>query len=57
MFLGLTGYRLKGADLYHAGVADFYVNRDNLTTLKEEIRKYLIIIIILFSNVKERNLE
>ena len=24
-FLGLTGYRLKGADLLHAGVADHYV--------------------------------
>ena len=39
MFMGLTGYRLKGADLYHAGVADFYVKSENLTALKAEIQK------------------
>jgi enoyl-CoA hydratase/carnithine racemase len=39
MFLGLTGYRLKGADLYHAGVADFFVQRESLKSLKEEISK------------------
>jgi enoyl-CoA hydratase/carnithine racemase len=37
MFLGLTGYRLKGADLFHAGVADYYVNRENLASLKQDI--------------------
>jgi 3-hydroxyisobutyryl-CoA hydrolase len=30
MFLGLTGFRLKGADLYHAGIADYYVQREKL---------------------------
>lgn len=24
-YLGLTGYRLKGADLVHAGLADYFV--------------------------------
>jgi len=33
MFIGLTGYRLKGADLYHAGLADYYVSRDNINSL------------------------
>ncbi len=37
LFIGLTGYRLKGADLYHAGVADYYVQRDKLHMLKDEI--------------------
>jgi 3-hydroxyisobutyryl-CoA hydrolase len=31
MFLGLTGYRLKGADLYHAGLADYYIPRNRIT--------------------------
>jgi 3-hydroxyisobutyryl-CoA hydrolase len=30
MFLALTGYRLRGADLYYSGLADFYVDRDDL---------------------------
>ncbi len=28
MFLGLTGHRLKGADIYHAGLSDYFVPRD-----------------------------
>ena len=37
MFLGLTGHILKGADLYHAGLADYYVPRERLNSLVKEI--------------------
>ena len=30
MFLALTGYRLKGADVYHAGIATHYVTSDKV---------------------------
>lgn len=39
MYLGLTGYRLKGADLLHAGIAHYYVKRENLSKLAETIAK------------------
>jgi hypothetical protein len=37
MFLGLTGTRLKGQELVQIGLADFYVKRDNLGKLEEDL--------------------
>lgn len=37
MFIGLTGYRLKGSDLFHAGLADYFVPRNKLDSLVQEI--------------------
>lgn len=37
MWLALTGARLKGADLFHAGVATHYVRRERLEALKGEL--------------------
>lgn len=37
MYLGLTGERLKGADLLHAGVANFACLSERLPNLKEDL--------------------
>eukprot|EP00730_Choanoeca_flexa_P014754 TRINITY_DN6567_c0_g1_i1.p1 TRINITY_DN6567_c0_g1~~TRINITY_DN6567_c0_g1_i1.p1 ORF type:complete len:380 (+),score=103.20 TRINITY_DN6567_c0_g1_i1:106-1245(+) len=37
MFLALTGHRLKGEQVYHAGVATHYVNSEDLPKLKEDL--------------------
>lgn len=37
MYLGLTGYRLKGNSVFHAGVATHLVKFDQLNELKNEI--------------------
>lgn len=37
MFLALTGYRLKGADVYHAGLATHYTNSVDLQQLQNEL--------------------
>ena len=34
MFLGLTGYRLKGPDVFHAGIATHYVDMKNISNLE-----------------------
>ncbi|CAD8188855.1 unnamed protein product [Paramecium pentaurelia] len=36
-YLGLSGFRLKGADLVHAGLADFYVQSSELQNLISKI--------------------
>lgn len=36
-FLGLTGTRLKGAELVQTGIADFYVKKEKLQVLEKEI--------------------
>jgi len=37
LFLGLTGYRLKGADVYHAGIATHALNSTNLGEIEQEL--------------------
>jgi enoyl-CoA hydratase/carnithine racemase len=37
MFLGLSGHRLKGADLKHLGIATHYTTVENLPALKADI--------------------
>eukprot|EP00116_Pleurobrachia_bachei_P003454 sb/3463716/ len=37
MFLGLTGYRIKGADLKHLGIATHYTEMEKLPSLKSAI--------------------
>uniref|UniRef100_A0A914I095 3-hydroxyisobutyryl-CoA hydrolase, mitochondrial n=1 Tax=Globodera rostochiensis TaxID=31243 RepID=A0A914I095_GLORO len=37
MFLALTGYRLHGADVYHAGLATHYVESANLQRVQDEL--------------------
>lgn len=37
MFLGLTGHRLKGADVLHAGIATHYVPSERLPALKNAL--------------------
>lgn len=37
MFLALTGYRLKGADVYHAGISTHAVNNKEVDDIKEEL--------------------
>ncbi|XP_058798102.1 3-hydroxyisobutyryl-CoA hydrolase, mitochondrial [Phymastichus coffea] len=37
MFLGLTGYRLKGVDVLHAGIATHYVSSDKLEDVTTEL--------------------
>lgn len=37
LFLGLTGYRLKGTDLIHAGLATHYVPAERLKNLEQEL--------------------
>ncbi|KAL5263971.1 hypothetical protein ACHWQZ_G005162 [Mnemiopsis leidyi] len=37
MFLGLSGHRLKGADLKHLGIATHFTSVDNLPALKADI--------------------
>lgn len=39
MFLALTGYRLKGRDVYHAGIASHFIARQNIPQLREELSK------------------
>lgn len=39
MFLALTGYRLKGADVYHAGLATNYIDSKSVHELEEELKK------------------
>jgi 3-hydroxyisobutyryl-CoA hydrolase len=39
LFLALTGYRLKGADLLKAGIATHYVNSANLEALEGDLLK------------------
>jgi len=36
-FLGLTGYRLKGADVYHAGISTHAVTQKDADSLQEEL--------------------
>lgn len=36
-FLGLTGYRLKGADVYHAGISTHAVSQKDVNSLQEEL--------------------
>jgi len=36
-FLGLTGYRLKGADVFHAGISTHAVNTKDAANLQEEL--------------------
>lgn len=37
VYLGLTGARLKGVELVQAGIANYYIKKDNLSKLKEEL--------------------
>ncbi|XP_052868699.1 3-hydroxyisobutyryl-CoA hydrolase, mitochondrial [Anopheles cruzii] len=37
LYLGLTGYRLKGRDVYKAGVATHYVESKNLQALEQQL--------------------
>ncbi|CAD5214930.1 unnamed protein product [Bursaphelenchus okinawaensis] len=37
MFLALTGYRLKGADVFHSGLATHYINSTDLASLQNEL--------------------
>jgi len=37
IFLGLTGYRLKGADVYHAGISTHAVSQKDSESLQEEL--------------------
>eukprot|EP00127_Corallochytrium_limacisporum_P002616 Clim_evm52s134 gene=Clim_evmTU52s134 len=39
MFLGLTGYRLKGGDVYHAGVGTHYVPSEKLADLERDLAR------------------
>uniref|UniRef100_A0AC34RJ39 3-hydroxyisobutyryl-CoA hydrolase, mitochondrial n=1 Tax=Panagrolaimus sp. JU765 TaxID=591449 RepID=A0AC34RJ39_9BILA len=39
MFLALTGYRLKGADVYHAGLATHYVEAKHVSSLEEALKR------------------
>lgn len=41
LYLGLTGARLKGVELVQAGLANYYIKKDNLTKLKDELCKSL----------------
>ncbi|CAG0887781.1 unnamed protein product, partial [Cyprideis torosa] len=37
LFLALTGHRLKGADVYHAGIATHYVHSSSLPQIEEAL--------------------
>ena len=37
MFLALTGYRLKGLDLFHAGIATHYMDMKNISNLERKL--------------------
>jgi 3-hydroxyisobutyryl-CoA hydrolase len=39
MFLALTGYRLKGADVFHSGLATHYVESKNIPEVESELTK------------------
>uniref|UniRef100_A0A914YE66 3-hydroxyisobutyryl-CoA hydrolase, mitochondrial n=1 Tax=Panagrolaimus superbus TaxID=310955 RepID=A0A914YE66_9BILA len=39
MFLALTGYRLKGADVFHSGLATHYVESKHIPEIKDELIK------------------
>lgn len=41
-YLGLTGTQLKGEDVFKAGIANYYVSRDNLPKIFEEIKRELV---------------
>lgn len=41
LYLGLTGARLKGKDLVAAGIANYYVPRDKLHLLQQDIMRNL----------------
>lgn len=38
MFLALTGYRLKGADVFHAGLATHYVDSSSVAELENALK-------------------
>ncbi|KAE9556075.1 hypothetical protein FO519_000709 [Halicephalobus sp. NKZ332] len=38
MFLALTGYRLKGADVWHSGLATHYVNSSSIPELENALK-------------------
>uniref|UniRef100_A0A914C7L6 3-hydroxyisobutyryl-CoA hydrolase, mitochondrial n=1 Tax=Acrobeloides nanus TaxID=290746 RepID=A0A914C7L6_9BILA len=37
LFMALTGFRLKGADIYHVGLASHYTKSSNLVTLEQHL--------------------
>jgi len=41
MYLGLTGARLKGKELVATGVANYYVPREKLAALEQEVKDSL----------------
>lgn len=41
LYLGLTGARLKGKELVATGVANYYVPRDRLEALEEDVKSSL----------------
>jgi 3-hydroxyisobutyryl-CoA hydrolase len=53
MFLALTGYRLKGADVYHSGLATHYISSTKLPELEEE----LLQLPLMLNNGKEKVAE
>uniref|UniRef100_A0A914QSI7 3-hydroxyisobutyryl-CoA hydrolase, mitochondrial n=1 Tax=Panagrolaimus davidi TaxID=227884 RepID=A0A914QSI7_9BILA len=38
MFLALTGYRLKGADVFHSGLATHYIESKNISEVENELK-------------------
>uniref|UniRef100_A0A914YV26 3-hydroxyisobutyryl-CoA hydrolase, mitochondrial n=1 Tax=Panagrolaimus superbus TaxID=310955 RepID=A0A914YV26_9BILA len=39
MMLALTGYRLKGSDVFHSGLATHYVESKNISEIENELKK------------------
>jgi 3-hydroxyisobutyryl-CoA hydrolase len=49
VFLGLTGHRLKGIDVLHAGIATHFVPTNRVNILKNVFLFIIIVFFLLFS--------